>query len=176
MSALEPIIMEIDQESIATSRLLERIPEEHLSWRPHEKSMTLGQLALHIATIPGNIAAMLSGDSHQINPAAFANMPAATSRRQVMDALATSLTQAREFLSGLDAERAAATWQLMAGSQVIMALPRAGVVRTVMLNHWYHHRGQMTVYLRMLNVPLPAVYGRSADESAFGAPAKETSA
>jgi uncharacterized damage-inducible protein DinB len=133
--------------------------------------MSLGQLAMHIAMTPGMIAAMLAGDSFQLDPAAFDNLPGAASRQQVLDTLASSVAQAKQFVGGLDAERASATWRLMAGPRELMAAPRAAVIRTIMLNHWYHHRGQLTVYLRLLNVPVPVVYGRSADESAFGPPA-----
>jgi uncharacterized damage-inducible protein DinB len=176
MSALEPILMEIDQEAAITKRVLERIPEEQLTWKPHEKSMSLGQLAMHIAQTPGGIAAMLAGDSHQINPAAFENMPGASSRQEILDAFSSSVAKAREFVAGLDDERASATWSLMAGPQVLMAAPRSVMIRTIMLNHLYHHRGQLTVYLRLLNVSVPVVYGRSADESAFGPPAQKASA
>jgi len=125
MNALEPILMEIDREAAITARVLERIPEEHLTWKPHEKSMSLGQLAMHIATIPGGIASMLAGDSYQISPAAFENPPAATSRQEILDALANSVAKARQFVAGLDAERASATWRVMAGTQELMAAPRS---------------------------------------------------
>lgn len=169
MSALDPILTEIDQEAATTLRVLERVPEEQLTWKPHEKSMSLGQLAMHIAMTPGMIAAMLAGDTFQMNPAAFENMPGAASRKEILDALANSVAQARQFVGALDAESASATWRLMAGTHQLMAAPRAAVIRSIMLNHWYHHRGQLTVYLRLLNVPVPVVYGRSADESAFAA-------
>lgn len=169
MSTLDPILMELDLEAAITARVLERIPEEHLTWKPHEKSMSLGQLAMHIAKTPGRVAAMLAGDSHEINPAAFENMPGAASRQEILDAHAISVAKARQFVAGLDAERASATWLLMAGPQELVAAPRAAMVRTIMLNHWYHHRGQLTVYLRLLNVSVPVVYGRSADEGPFAA-------
>lgn len=168
MSAFDPLVKELEQEAATTAKVLERIPEDHLSWKPHEKSMSLGQLAMHIATTPGGIATALRRDSFQIDPGAFDNLPGAASRQEILDALAKSVAQAKDYLRGLESDHAAATWRLMAGPKELMAAPRIGVIRTVMLNHWYHHRGQMTVYLRLLNVQLPPVYGRSADESAFG--------
>ena len=167
MSAFDALLMEIDQEAAATARVLERVPEEHLSWRPHEKSMTLGQLAMHTAGTPGGIAAMLSGDTFEINPKAFDNPPSAASRQELLDKHTESVAKAKQFLSGLTPQTANATWRMMAGPNQVMAAPRIAMVRALMLNHWYHHRGQMTVYLRLLNVPVPVVYGRSADESAF---------
>ena len=176
MTSLDPVLMELDREAAITARLLERIPEEHLAWKPHEKSMSLGQLAMHIATTPGGIAAMLAGDSFQIDPAAAENPPGAASRAEILEAHRNSVAQAREFVAGLDEQRALAPFRLMAGAEELMAIPRIGVIRTVMLNHWYHHRGQLTVYLRLLNVAVPVVYGRSADESMFGPAAREASA
>lgn len=167
MSAFDTLVMELEREAAVTTRLLERIPEEHLSWKPHEKSMSLGQLAMHIATTPGGIANALGADSFQVDPARFNNVPGAASRQEILDALAKSVAQAKDYLSGLDSDHASATWRLMADDKELMAAPRTRVIRSVMLNHWYHHRGQMTVYLRLLNVQLPAIYGRSADESAF---------
>jgi len=176
MTSLDPILMELDREAAITARVLERIPEEHLAWKPHEKSMSLGQLAMHIATTPGGIAAMLAGDSFQLNPAAFENPPGAASRAEILEAHHNSVAKAREFVAGLDEQRAFGTFRLMAGTEELMAIPRIGVIRTVMLNHWYHHRGQLTVYLRLLNVPVPVVYGRSADESMSGPAPREASA
>jgi uncharacterized damage-inducible protein DinB len=167
MSAFEPVIAELEQEAATTARVLQRIPEEHLAWRPHEKSMSLGQLGMHIATTPGGIAGILGGDTFQVDPTMFDNVPGAASRQEILDALERSVAQAKQFLGGLDSERGAATWRMVAGTRELMAVPRASVIRTIMLNHWYHHRGQLTVYLRLLNVPVPVVYGRSADESAF---------
>src|SRR5271166_2469071 len=98
MTSLDPILMELDREAAITARVLERIPEEHLTWKPHEKSMSLGQLAMHIATTPGGIATVLAGDSFEIDPARFASMPTATSRQEILDAHANSIAKAKEFV------------------------------------------------------------------------------
>ena len=167
MSVIETLLAEMDQEAQATARVLERVPQAHLSWRPHPKSMSLGQLALHVATIPGNVAQLAALDSLQ-EPPAFVQAEAATAA-ELIPTLNASVAKAREVLGGFDDEAMAATWRLMAGGKEIMARPRAAVARVIMLNHWYHHRGQLLVYLRMHDVPLPSVYGPTADENPFAA-------
>ena len=98
--------------------------------------------------------------------------PEPKSRREVLDTLTESVAGALEFLRGLDDRRATETWTMVAGGQPVFSLPRIGVVRTIMLNHWYHHRGEMQVYLRLLDVPLPSVYGPTADENPFATAAE----
>ncbi|HEX6899375.1 MAG TPA: DinB family protein [Thermoanaerobaculia bacterium] len=162
----QALVNELEREARSTRRLLERVPADRLDWQPHPKSMTLGQLALHLASIPGNISRLASLDGFDAAKANFA--PASPPDAEVLLAtLETSLADARSFLDGLDEEGAAAPWRLSAGEREVFTLPRAEVVRTLMLNHWYHHRGQLAVYLRLLDVPVPVVYGRSADENPF---------
>ena len=129
--------------------------------------MSLGQLALHVATIPGNVAELLQADILP-EPPRFVQAEAATSA-ELVPALEESLARARAVLTGLDDAAMARTWRLMHAGQELMALPRAAALRTIMLNHWYHHRGQLLVYLRMHDVPLPSVYGPTADENPFAA-------
>ncbi len=165
MRLIDPILAELEQEAATTRRVLERVPDAHLSWRPHPKSLSLGQLALHVATIPGNVAQLLSVDTLP-EPPAFVQ-PAATSAAELVPALEASLAKARQVLAGFDDEAMARTWRLMSGGKELMAAPRAALVRAILLNHWYHHRGQLLVYLRCHDVPLPSVYGPTADESPF---------
>ena len=167
MKMIDVILAELDQEAHATRRVLERVPQAQLSWRPHPRSMSLGQLALHVATVPGNVAELASHDTIP-EPPAFVQAEAATAA-ELVPALNASLAKAHQILGGMDDATLNATWRLMAGGREIMAMPRAAVLRTIMLNHWYHHRGQMLVYLRMHNVPLPSVYGPTADENPFAA-------
>jgi uncharacterized damage-inducible protein DinB len=164
MRLADSVIAELDQEAEATRRVLERIPEDRLSWRPHPKSMSLGQLALHIATTPGGVAEVAAMDSMEAPD--FAR-PEPGSKAEVLDALEQSLRSAKAFLRDLDDERAAAPWSLTRGGKPVFTVPRIGFLRTIMLNHWYHHRGEMCVYLRLLDVPVPSVYGPSADENPF---------
>jgi uncharacterized damage-inducible protein DinB len=167
MKMIDVLLAEMDQEAQSTARVLERVPQAQLSWRPHAKSMSLGQLALHVATIPGNVAELASHATIP-EPPAFIQAEAATSA-ELVPALKASLAKAREVLGGMDDAKLMETWRLMSGGKELMALPRAAVIRMIMLNHWYHHRGQLLVYLRMHNVPLPSVYGPTADENPFAA-------
>lgn len=169
MTIIDTLLAELDQESQATVRVLERVPQAQLSWRPHPKSMSLGQLALHVATIPGTVAELAAMDT-LAEPPQFIQAEAATAA-ELIPTLRASVAKAREVLGGFDDEKMGATWRLMAGGQEIMAMPRAAMARMIMLNHWYHHRGQLLVYLRMHNVPLPSVYGPTADENPFAAAA-----
>lgn len=165
MNIAETLLAELEQEAVATARVLERVPQAHLSWRPHPKSMSLGQLALHVATIPGNVAALAAMDVVP-NPPAF-EQAEATTAAELVPTLTASVATARRILGALDDQAMGATWRLMAGGKEILAMPRAAVARVIMLNHWYHHRGQLLVYLRMHDVPLPSVYGPTADENPF---------
>ncbi|MGH9217829.1 MAG: DinB family protein [Vicinamibacterales bacterium] len=165
MRIAEGLIAELEQEVPATRRVLERVPQAHLSWKPHAKSMSLGQLALHVATIPGNVASLVVDDTVP-EPPRFIQPEAATSA-ELIPALEASVGQARSIVAGFDDARMNATWRLLYQGNELMALPRAAMLRMVMLNHWYHHRGQLLVYLRMHDVPLPSVYGPTADENPF---------
>jgi uncharacterized damage-inducible protein DinB len=165
MKMIDILLAEMDQEANSTARVLERVPQAQLSWRPHARSFSLGQLALHVATIPGNVAELASHDSIPAPPQ-FIQAEAATAA-ELVPALTASLAKAREVLGGMDDAKLMGTWRLMSGTTELMAMPRAAVIRMIMLNHWYHHRGQLLVYLRMHNVPLPSVYGPTADENPF---------
>jgi uncharacterized damage-inducible protein DinB len=171
MRLIDPMIAELEQEAETTRRCLERIPEDRLSWRPHPRSMSLGQLALHIATVPGGVAEVAAADS--MERPQF-DRPAPKNKREVLDALTESVAAALRFLRGLDDGRATETWTMTAAGKPVFSLPRIGVVRNIMLNHWYHHRGEMQVYLRLLDVPVPSVYGPTADENPFAAAGQGT--
>jgi len=164
MAIVDSILMELDQEGKTTQRILERIPEDKLSWRPHAKSMSLGQLALHIATAQGNIAEMANVDNFQIGPMIQAE---AKSKKEVMDAFSERTAKAKDILAKMDDSRMMSAWMLSKGEKVLMSVPRIGVIRGLILNHLYHHRGQLSVYLRLLDVPVPSIYGPSADENPF---------
>jgi uncharacterized damage-inducible protein DinB len=147
--------------------VLERIPQAHLSWKPHSKSMSLGQLALHVATVPGNVAELAAIDTVPVPPD-FVQPEAATSA-ELVPALTESVAKAKRALGGFDDAGMSATWRLQSGGKDVMAMPRVAFVRAIMLNHWYHHRGQLLVYLRLLNQSVPSVYGPTADENPFAA-------
>ena len=162
MSMTAPIVAELEQESAATLRLLERIPEGKLSWRPHPKSMSLGQLALHIASTPGGLTQMAQIDGIEVPDF---TQPEATSLPQILDTFHTSLADAVAGLPKIEDSTLMKDWKVTKGDRVLLSMSRFGLLRGLLLNHLYHHRGQLTVYLRLLEVPLPPVYGRTADEN-----------
>ncbi len=167
MSIAKSLLPEIDQETATTKRVLERVPEDKLSSKPHEKSFSLGQLALHVATAPGQVVGLVTPDELDLEQSGSFEQREAESREEVLAALEESVANAKQYLSGLGDEAAMATWKLVAGESEVMAAPRIGMIRSLMLNHWYHHRGQLSVYLRLLDVPVPSIYGPSADENPF---------
>jgi uncharacterized damage-inducible protein DinB len=167
MRIIDGLLAELEQEAQTTRRVLERIPQAHLTWRPHPKSMSLGQLALHVATVPGNVAEIAAKDTIA-EPPAFVQ-PEASTAAELVPALSDSVAKARRTLSGFDDGQMSATWRLQSRGREIMAMPRGALLRAIMLNHWYHHRGQLLVYLRLLDQSVPSVYGPTADENPFAA-------
>jgi uncharacterized damage-inducible protein DinB len=127
--------------------------------------MSLGQLALHVATVPGNVAERGMLDTVP-EPSSFIQLEAATAA-ELVPALIASVAKARQHLGGAEDATMGATWRLMNNGREIMAMPRAAFLRAIMLNHWYHHRGQLLVYLRLLDLSVPSVYGPTADENPF---------
>jgi uncharacterized damage-inducible protein DinB len=170
MRLVDPFLMELEQEAHSTRRVLERVPENKLAWKPHPKSYSLGQLALHVATIPQAIAQLASQDPFEIPNF---QQSEARSRQEILDGFEASLKGAKEILNGFDDARMMATWHATRDGVELMALPRVAMLRTIMFNHLYHHRGQLLVYLRMHEVPLPSVYGPTADENPFAERAAE---
>ena len=167
MRMIEGLLAELEQEAETTRRVLERIPQAHLTWKPHPKSMSLGQLALHVATVPGMVAELAALDTIP-EPPAFVQPEAATAS-ELVPSLKESVAKAKRALGGFDDVRMGAMWRLQSGGREIMAMPRVAFVRAIMLNHWYHHRGQLLVYLRLLNESVPSVYGPTADGNPFAA-------
>ena len=164
MRMVDSILAEVEQEAQTTKRVLERIPEDKLAWRPHPKSFSLGQLGLHIASLPGGVAAGAVPDTIEA-PSFIRAEP--KSRQEILDTFATSLESAKEILTKMDDERLMATWRLTKNGKVVMSMARIAFIRSILMNHNYHHRGQLSVYLRMLDVTVPSIYGPSADENPF---------
>lgn len=165
MKIIDGMLAELEQEAETTRRVLERIPQAHLSWKPHPKSMSLGQLALHVATVPGVVAELAAQDTLPAPPAFV--QPEATTAAELVPSLTDSVAKAKGLLGGFDDSKMNETWRLHKDGKELLAMPRATVVRAIMLNHWYHHRGQLLVYLRLLDLPVPSVYGPTADENPF---------
>jgi uncharacterized damage-inducible protein DinB len=162
MNPIDPILMELSHEMATTRRLLERIPDAHLTWQPHVKSMSLARLGTHIAEIPGWIASILDKDGFEVG--GDYTPKAAGSAREILAIFEAGVAGAEAAIRRQNMERLSATWRLTKGGQVIVEMPRMGVIRSLFLNHLIHHRGQLSVYLRLKDVPLPSIYGPSADQ------------
>ena len=161
-SIAQALLAEFEAQVPVTRRFLERLPEDKLTWKPHKKSMTAGQLAYHIAATPGGVVRFV-----QTNPAKapdFGKFPQPANCEEIMRTFDESVAVVREILPTIDDAEMAETWRLVAGSQEVLAQPRGLFLRDVMFSHVYQHRGQFGVYLRMLNIPVPASWGPSADE------------
>ena len=163
--AIDALLQELEQEAKTTRRVLERVPADKLAWRPHDKSMSLGQLALHVATCPGSIAEMCQ--QSPVEMPAFGQPPSPKDAAELLPALDRSVARAREILSSMDEDNLEKLWRVVAGGKAVMALPVGAMLRSIMLNHWYHHRGQLSVYLRQVGALVPSIYGPSADENPF---------
>jgi uncharacterized damage-inducible protein DinB len=153
---------EFEIQAPITRKFLERLPEDKLTWKPHEKSMTAGQLAYHLATVPAGVLRLVQNNPAQA-PSSF-NFPQPASRQEILTAFDNSVAAVRDLLPTFDDESMNETWRLLAGGREVLVQPRALFLRDVMLSHWYQHRGQFCVYLRLLNVAVPASWGPSADE------------
>ena len=164
MGMSEGFLRELEQESAATRRMLERVPGDKLSWKPHEKSLSLGQLAFHVASNPGFVAQMLQMDEMPVPPDRSALYPEAESADVLIPTMEEGLAAAKATVGDMDDAALMGTWRMMDGDREVWASPKVGLVRGIMLNHWYHHRAQLGVYLRLLDVPVPSVYGPTADE------------
>ena len=166
MSAIQMLLQELEMEAQTTKRVLERVPADRLGWKPHDKSMSLGQLALHIASMPGAIAQMSQQSPMQLPKF---NQPSAATAAELVPTLDQSVATAKKVLTSLDDAALAKVWRVVDGDREVMALPVGALLRSLMLNHWYHHRGQLSVYLRQVGAQVPSIYGPSADENPFAA-------
>lgn len=167
MVTIEELLQELEQEAHITRRVLERVSDDQLDWRPHDKSLTLGQLAMHVATIPGALAEISTWSTFDVNTTI--PRPSAASTAELLEALDRSVAGAKALLGGMGDGALATPWRIVNGDREVAAMPRGAFLRSVMLNHWYHHRGQLTVYLRQTGALVPAIYGDSADEKAIPA-------
>ena len=165
--SVRAILAEFENEAGTTRRVLERVPGDKLSWKPHPKSMSLGQLALHTATAPAVICGWAAEDLTEFKGSGGPPPPDTTS--EILTAHDKSVVEAKRILGGMTEEELQKTWEAKMGGTTLMTMRKAVLVRTLVLNHWYHHRGQLSVYLRLLDVPVPSIYGPSADENPFAA-------
>jgi uncharacterized damage-inducible protein DinB len=163
MPISKELLSEFEIQAPLTRKFLERVPENKLTWRPHDKSLTLGQLAYHLASVPSGIARFVTTNPAQA-PEKF-DFPQPASIAEVLKTHDEGVNIVRSELSKFDDAAMNETWRMNAGNREVLAMPRAVFVRNIMLSHWYQHRGQMCVYLRILDVPVPSTWGPSADEA-----------
>ena len=162
MTIAQSMLAEFETQAPITQRFLERLPEDKLTWKPHEKSMSAGQLAYHLAFIAGGAIRFVQNNPAQAPE--FANFPQPASREEILKTFDESISAVRDLLPRLDDARMRATWRMVSNGHEVLAQPRGEFLRDVMFSHWYQHRGQFSVYLRLLHVAVPASWGPSADE------------
>jgi uncharacterized damage-inducible protein DinB len=164
MKLSESLLPEFDHEMAVTRELLSRVPEQALDWRPHELSFTLRALACHLARIPHWGTSILRRDSHDLaTPGTPRDL--ASTRTEILDAFDRNVAEVRRMLVETSDGELLAPWKLTRGKDVLMSMPRLAALRRFLLYHVVHHRGQLTVYLRVHDVPLPPIYGPSANET-----------
>jgi uncharacterized damage-inducible protein DinB len=170
MSISEALLPEFDQEMANTRKTLERVPDDKLTWKPHPKSSAMGALAQHIATMVGWATDTIEKDSFDVAPpgAPPYQPPPVHSRAEVLAVFDEGVSKARTAIAGASDERLLGPWSLLNGGKTVMTMPRIAVIRSFVLNHTIHHRAQLGVYLRLNDLPVPSIYGPSADEGAFG--------
>lgn len=161
MSIAESLLPEFDQEMATTRKLLERVPSDKGPWKPHPKSFALGHLAQLVASMPGWLTNALR--ETELNLGAFGGYTFETTET-LLGTFDRNVREAREALTSSTDADFIVPWSLKSGDQVLFTAPRAAVVRVSVINHLIHHRGQLSVYLRLLDVPLPSIYGPTADE------------
>ena len=165
MSVSAALLKEFDKESATTRRVLERVPADKFDWKPHPKSMSLGELAMHVAVVPAVMCGWASESETKFTGSPKTPVPASSA--ELMAALDKSVVAMKETMGKLGDEGLQERWKGTANGATLMEMSKVGLIRALALNHWYHHRGQLSVYLRLLDVPLPSIYGPSADESPF---------
>jgi len=167
MSISAAMLPEFDHEMTNTRRTLERVPDSAFDWAPHEKSLSMQALVSHLANLPSWAALTIEQDSVDMAPLDGSEPPrteALSSTAQVVETFDLNVVAARAAIAGASDEKLMETWSLLSGGEVMLAMPKVAVLRSFVMNHLIHHRAQLTVYLRLNDVPLPALYGPSADE------------
>ena len=170
MALNSALLPEFDQEMANTRKTLERVPDDKQSWKPHPKSGAMGWLANHIATMVGWTVDAIEKDSFDIAPAGGPPMapPATPTNQELLDVFDKSVARARAAIAGASDSVLMGNWSLLAGGKTLFTMPRIGVIRSFVMNHVIHHRAQLGLYLRLNDIPVPSIYGPSADENPFG--------
>ena len=164
MAMIAAVLQEFDNEAGTTRRVLERVPDDKLAWKPHPKSMSLGDLALHVAGSPAVIAGWAAEDETTLTGQA---PPSPKSTAEILAAHDAGVKTVKEKLTSIGYANVGKMWAAKAGGNTLMTMPKDALIRAIVMNHWIHHRGQLSVYLRLLDVAVPAIYGPSADENPF---------
>lgn len=175
MAYKDALIAELKMEMASTRKILEQVPTDKATWKPHDKSMKLGNLAVHVAELPSWIAYILTAPELDLSKMDYKPV-IATSTEQLVGQLDAAVAKAMEALENSKDEDYDEMWTLRNGSHVIFTLPKKVVLRSMAYSHHYHHRGQLSVYLRLLDVPIPGMYGPSADDMAALAAAQTAAA
>lgn len=166
MKMTDLFLAQLERETFGTHRALERVPEGRNDWKPHQKSMPLGYLATLVATMPSWIVMMINQDELDMNPPGGSRFKPQElhTNRELLTALDESVARAGDALAKTSDEHLMTPWRILAGGRVVSEQPRHIMISDGVFSHWTHHRGQLTVYLRLNDVPVPAIYGSSADE------------
>lgn len=164
MAMVDVLLPEFDREMANTRRYLERVPDGHFAWKPHAKSRSLGSLAHHLATIPANVGRTMDADSLDLSTARPAAAESAT-QKELLATFDQIVATSRAKLAAATDAQLMLPWTLKFGPKTVFTMPKAAVLRAIVFSHTIHHRGQLGVYLRLKDVPVPAIYGPSADES-----------
>jgi uncharacterized damage-inducible protein DinB len=168
MGMSEGLLPEFDHEMANTRKTLERVPDDKFGWKPHEKSTTMGYLATHLGFLPGWAVNAIKEDSLDLAPGGeHIRIPTAGSRQEVLDTFDRNVAEARAAIAGASDEHLLKPWSLLLDGRTVLTMPRIAVLRGFVMNHSIHHRAQLGVYLRLNDLPVPALYGPSADEGAL---------
>lgn len=162
----QSMLPEFDHEMANTRKTLERIPEDKFDWKPHEKSFAMGALATHVSNLPSWTSVTIDLDEFDMAPGGEQiKTPECHTRQELLDKFDANVTKAREALATISDERIFQPWKLLASGNEILSMPRVAVLRSFVMNHLIHHRAQLGVYLRLNDIPVPSIYGPSADEA-----------
>ena len=169
MALSQALLPEFDQEMANTRTTLERVPEDKFTWKPHEKSGTMGWLAGHLANIPGWAVISISQDSLDLAPQGVPVEPATPpkTRKELLALFDKNVSEARAAIAAASDSHLLKPWSLLKSGHTVLSMPRIAVLRSFVMNHTIHHRAQLGVYLRLNNLPVPAIYGPSADEGSM---------
>ena len=169
MALIDVLLPEFDREMATTRKFLERVPDDRLSWKPHEKSFTMGQLCTHLSNLPSWTVETMRRDELDVAPVGKPPYRETEkhSRQELLEFFDKNVAAAREALSEATDEHFAKPWSLLAGGKTLKTAPRLGILRGFVLSHSIHHRAQLGVYLRLCDIPVPTAYGPTADESGF---------